>query len=113
MLRYRDFALFKGGISPRKRPARRLRQRESVLLTESRFIFGGTRMGHIELESARYVHKVMKEEQAMQTRARNAKAIEDFTFFCIGVAAFLTTVWAVQAKDSWLPLVRELLHHLS
>ena len=63
-------------------------------------------MTQIELESAKYMKNVMLEEKARWTKARNEKAVQDFTTFVFGLVAIGVGILAVQEQELWVPFVR-------
>jgi hypothetical protein len=69
-------------------------------------------MGQIELESSKYMQKVMEEEQVRWRRTRDTKALQDIATFCFGVTAFVLAVWAFQEKETWLPIMQSFLQKI-
>jgi hypothetical protein len=66
-------------------------------------------MEYVALSSYKYMKPVLKQERRMIRKARNAKAIHDFTKFLIGLAAMYVGVFAAQHIAVWRPYVKEVL----
>lgn len=62
-------------------------------------------MTQIELESYKYMHAVMLEEQGKWRQDRNRKAIHDFATFVFGLVAMVVGTIAIQQHETWMPLV--------
>jgi hypothetical protein len=60
-----------------------------------------------KLETEKYVHKAMKKEVRVWKRARNAKALRDFTTFLFGVAFLAIGFYIGQQLPNWFPGLAE------
>lgn len=69
-------------------------------------------MAQVELESNKYMKHIMREEKTRWRKARNEKAIADFTTFVLGLIAMAVGVYAVQNQDLWVPFVQRIWNSL-
>ena len=69
-------------------------------------------MAQVQLESDKYMKHVMRDEKARWRKARNEKAIADFTTFVLGLVAMGVGVYAVQNQEVWVPVVQRLLNSI-
>ena len=65
-------------------------------------------MAYIELDSYKYMQPAEQDQRAIR-RARNAKAISDFTTFLTGLGAMYVGILAVRNMDVWRPHVEHAL----
>jgi hypothetical protein len=73
---------------------------------------GNREMAQVQLESDKYMKHVMRDEKARWRKARNEKAIADFTTFVLGLVAMGVGVYAVQNQEVWVPVVQRLLNSI-